>query len=66
MEEVKKEEQTTIETLFDRNAFGHEDLTIYQKKHLYRRKRLYREESKKEYTGDALALRGDERRDKLR
>ena len=24
------------------------------------------EESKKEYTGDALALRGDERRDKLR
>ena len=26
----------------------------------------WREESKKEHTGDALALRGDERRDKLR
>ena len=32
----------------------------------HRRKRLWREESKKEYTGDALALRGDEGRDKLR
>ena len=37
-----------------------------QKKHFHRRKRLWREESKKEHTGDALALRGDERRDKLR
>ena len=36
------------------------------KKHFHRRKRLWREESKKEYTGDALALRGDEGRDKLR
>ena len=60
LEEVKKEEQTTIETLL---AFG---LTTYQKKHFHRRKRLWREESKKEHTGDALALRGDEGRDKLR
>ena len=37
-----------------------------QKKHFHRRKRLWREESKKEHTGDALALRGDERRDKMR
>ena len=36
------------------------------KKHFHRRKRLWREESKKEHTGDALALRGDEGRDKLR
>ena len=41
-------------------------LTTEQKKHFHRRKRLWREESKKEYTGDALALRGDEGRDKLR
>ena len=66
MEEVKKEEQTTIETLLAWSSLGDEEMTTYQKKHLYRRKRLYREESKKEYTGDALALRGDERRDKLR
>ena len=66
MEEVNKEEQTTIETLLAWSSFGGEKITTNQKKHLYRRKRLYREESKKEYTGDALALRGDERRDKLR
>ncbi|MDT4887182.1 hypothetical protein FQZ97_1236070 [compost metagenome] len=80
MEEVKKEEQTTIETLFlgyelRVASYGFRPTTQNrqqvtrnnnQKKHLYRRKRLYREESKKEYTGDALALRGDERRDKLR
>ena len=66
LEEVKIEEQTTIETLLLRTASGHEDLTTYQKKHFHRRKRLWREESKKEYTGDALALRGDEGRDKLR
>jgi hypothetical protein len=43
-----------------------EGLTTLIKKHFHRRKRLWREESKKEYTGDALALRGDEGRDKLR
>ena len=43
-----------------------EDLTTLIKKHFHRRKRLWREESKKEHTGDALALRGDEGRDKLR
>jgi hypothetical protein len=31
LEEVKKEEQTTIETLLVRNALGHEDLTIIKK-----------------------------------
>ena len=31
MEEVKKEEQTTIETLLVWMAFGQEDLTTYQK-----------------------------------
>ena len=36
------------------------------KKHTYRAKGGSVEESKKGYTGDALALRGDERRDKLR
>ena len=36
------------------------------KKHTYRAKGGIVEESKKGYTGDALALRGDERRDKLR
>ena len=41
-------------------------LTTDQKKHFHRRKRLWREESNKEHTGDALALRGDEGRDKLR
>lgn len=35
-------------------------------KHTYRAKGGIVEESKKGYTGDALALRGDERRDKLR
>ncbi len=30
------------------------------------RKRVQEEESNKEHTGDALALRGDEGRDKLR
>ena len=38
----------------------------YQKKHTYRAKGGIVEESKKGYTGDALALRGDEGRDKLR
>ena len=42
------------------------DINNNQKKHFHGRKRLWREESKKEHTGDALALRGDERRDKLR
>ena len=42
------------------------ELIANQKKHFHRRKRLWREESKKEHTGDALALRGDEGRDKLR
>gem|GEM_PF-5155808 len=46
--------------------FEDKDLTTIKKKHFHRRKRLWREESKKEHTGDALALRGDERRDKLR
>ena len=36
------------------------------KKHTYRAKGGIVEESKKGYTGDALALRGDEGRDKLR
>ena len=45
---------------------GLKRLTTLIKKHFHRRKRLWREESKKEYTGDALALRGDEGRDKLR
>ena len=36
------------------------------KKHTYRAKGDIVEESKKGYTGDALALRGDEGRDKLR
>jgi len=31
LEEVKKEEQTTIETLLVGSAFGHEDLTIIKK-----------------------------------
>ena len=35
-------------------------------KHTYRAKGGIVEESKKGYTGDALALRGDEGRDKLR
>ena len=71
MEEVKKEEQTTIETLLalirvTRKGHKSKRLTTEQKKHFHRRKRLWREESKKEHTGDALALRGDEGRDKLR
>ena len=41
----------------------HNNLT---KKHTYRAKGGIVEESKKGYTGDALALRGDEGRDKLR
>ena len=41
-------------------------LTEIIKKHTYRAKGGIVEESKKGYTGDALALRGDERRDKLR
>ena len=36
------------------------------KKHTVRAKGARVEESKKGYTGDALALRGDEGRDKLR
>ena len=36
------------------------------KKHTYRAKGGIVEESKKGYTGDALALRGEEGRDKLR
>ena len=66
MEEVKKEEQTTIETLLLQSALGHDDLTTYQKSIPYGAKGVQVEESKKEYTGDALALRGDEGRDKLR
>jgi len=31
LEEVKKEEQTTIETLFDRSSLGDEVMTTYQK-----------------------------------
>ena len=41
-------------------------VTAYQKSIPYGAKGVQVEESKKEYTGDALALRGDERRDKLR
>ena len=37
-----------------------------KKRHTYRAKGDIVEESKKGYTGDALALRGDEGRDKLR
>ena len=66
LEEVKKEEQTTIETLLLRIAARHDDLTTYQKSIPYGAKGVQVEESKKEYTGDALALRGDEGRDKLR
>ena len=40
--------------------------TIYQKSIPCGAKGARVEESKKGYTGDALALRGDERRDKLR
>ena len=32
LEEVKIEEQTTIETLFDRSSLGDEEMTTYQKK----------------------------------
>ncbi len=42
------------------------DQWLNQKKHTYRAKGGIVEESKKGYTGDALALRGDEGRDKLR
>jgi hypothetical protein len=83
LEEVNKEEQTTIETLLASNLktkrienaclhvlisleFTVTGLTTDQQKHFHRRKRLWREESNKEHTGDALALRGDEGRDKLR
>ena len=66
LEEVKKEEQTTIETLFDRSSLGDEEMTTYQKSIPYGAKGIWVEESNKEYTGDALALRGDEGRDKLR
>ena len=66
MEEVNKEEQTTIETLLAWSSFGDEKITTYQKSIPYGAKGVQVEESKKEYTGDALALRGDERRDKLR
>ena len=45
--------------------FDLEDATRI-KKHTYRAKGGIVEESKKGYTGDALALRGDEGRDKLR
>ena len=41
-------------------------ITARIKKHTYRAKGGIVEESKKGYTGDALALRGDEGRDKLR
>jgi hypothetical protein len=66
LEEVKKEEQTTIETLLAWISFGKEEITTYQKSIPCGAKGACVEESKKEYTGDALALRGDERRDKLR
>ena len=66
LEEVKIEEQTTIETLFDRSSLGDEEMTTYQKSIPYGAKGVQVEESKKEYTGDALALGGDEGRDKLR
>ena len=66
LEEVKKEEQTTIETLLAWSSLGDEEMTTYQKSIPYGAKGVQVEESKKEYTGDALALRGDERRDKLR
>ena len=66
LEEVKIEEQTTIETLLAWSSLGDEELATYQKSIPYGAKGVQVEESKKEYTGDALALRGDEGRDKLR
>jgi hypothetical protein len=52
LEEVKKEEQTTIETLFDlrevkpsNRCIPTKDLTTEQKKHFHMRKRVWREES---------------------
>ena len=39
---------------------------LNKKSILYRAKAIEVEESKKGYTGDALALRGEEGRDKLR
>ena len=73
MEEVKRRANNNRDVVsFDpryRRVYTNvpkEEITTLIKKHFHRRKRLWREESKKEHTGDALALRGDEGRDKLR
>ena len=73
MEEVKKEEQTTIGDCCvcahleeDLSEFECETSQQEQKSTPYGAKGVRVEESNKEYTGDALALGGDEGRDKLR
>ena len=72
MEEVKRRANNNrdVVSLKERGVYLYTsssvEITTLIKKHFHRRKRLWREESKKEYTGDALALRGDEGRDKLR
>ena len=59
---IKKQDFGLDSWLF---TFGSKKMT-YQKSIPYGAKGVWVEESKKGYTGDALALRGDEGRDKLR
>jgi hypothetical protein len=58
-----KGNETSVLLLDTADLILNDNLT---KKHTYRAKGGIVEESKKGYTGDALALRGDEGRDKLR
>ena len=73
LEEVKKEEQTAIGDCCVCAPLTRRELKSRMRHHdkskksiPYGAKGVQVEESNKEYTGDALALRGDEGRDKLR